>query len=222
MVFLTGTITLAIVLGIVGVAKSTPIRFDFTGTVIWTNDWWISEVFQGSVSVAEGDTFRGSVTYDCTATWFHEAGEEGPCWTHNGIRTLLYFDDFSIDILGSSWVSFFEKDDFSQFDMYQLGYMILAGKQVFFGEDFGLTFTDSTATPFDFYNESMPPNLHSATFDGGSLHLAFIDAGREYDVSILGTLDNITEVPIPEPATMLLLGSGLAGLAMFRRKFRKG
>ncbi len=52
---------------------------------------------------------------------------------------------------------------------------------------------------------------HSITLDmsGGIAHVD--------DVLVF----NITTEPIPEPTTVLLLGSGLVGLAGFRRRFRK-
>ncbi|MFC1822517.1 PEP-CTERM sorting domain-containing protein [Thermodesulfobacteriota bacterium] len=44
----------------------------------------------------------------------------------------------------------------------------------------------------------------------------------EYGVGVdKAGLDNVKVAPIPEPTTMLLLGSGIIGLAGIRRKFRK-
>ena len=73
--------------------------------------------------------------------------------------------------------------------------------------------------------------IESATYNydaaGNSLTFGFNTGDMDWDaVGLHWTMkcgNDVVEgaAPVPEPATMLLLGSGLVGLAGFRRKFRK-
>lgn len=56
---------------------------------------------------------------------------------------------------------------------------------------------------------------------GNSSQLSFGNNSNDPVEAWGAAIDNVRVNPVPKPATMLLLGSGLVGLAGFRRKIKK-
>lgn len=100
-----------------------------------------------------------------------------------------------------------------------------------------LTAYDSSDNPLESYNLPAVGSSNTGDFFGLAAddiaYATLVQTGSLNQFSFLGVaglglslndevfIDNFSYKPVPEPATMLLLGSGLVGLAGFRRKFRK-
>ena len=75
--------------------------------------------------------------------------------------------------------------------------------------------------------EDIPITIDPSQIIGGSFgfgfhnNALFPDLSEFWECNFSGTIDSLTPAPVPEPATMLLFGSGLIGLASLRKMYKK-
>lgn len=203
-------------------ANAVPIRYDFQGKVTAQRPAGYEPYpsdFDPDQFIAIDDTVIGSLTFDPEQAILTEHHN-----SYNRYEIHISYElnfsngyQFISDVYGLAAVG--GDDDSSSVTVYSMGGTNEQESQGYdmWVSDFQMSFNCSEGFSSDNLNM---PNFLAENIFGNDLYAVFWGAGYSA-VDIGASIDSINASPVPEPATMLLIGSGIICLAGYRKKENK-